>query len=89
MGSGEDIEKTLIEKDYTEVLHKRLDKFKKLLNEKECFILDNRIMAEDPLTLREIGERFNTSRESVRQIQAKISRDLASNLKSREIGPSM
>ena len=88
IGSGEDIEETLIEKDYTEVLHKRLDDFKKQLNEKECFILDNRIMAEDPLTLREIGERFNTSRESVRQIQAKISRNLARNLRSSELRPS-
>ena len=77
IGSGEDIEETLIEKDYTEMLHKKLGDFKKQLNEKECFILDNRIMAENPLTLREIGERFNTSRESVRQIQVKISRNLA------------
>jgi RNA polymerase sigma-32 factor len=89
IGSGEDIEETLIEKDYTEMLHKKLGDFKKLLNEKERFILDNRIMAENPLTLREIGERFNTSRESVRQIQAKISRNLASNLRSGDIRPSM
>jgi RNA polymerase sigma-32 factor len=89
IGSGEETEEALIEKDYTEVLHKKLDEFKKLLNEKECFILDNRIMAEDPLTLREIGERFNTSRESIRQIQVKISRNLASNLRSSELRPSM
>jgi len=89
IGSGEDIEETLIEKDYTETLHKRLEDFKKQLNEKECFIFDNRIVAEDPLTLREIGERFNTSRESIRQIQAKISRNLASNLRSSEIRPSV
>jgi RNA polymerase sigma-32 factor len=55
IGSGEDIEEALIEKDYTEMLHKKLGDFKKQLNEKECFILDNRIMAENPLTLREIG----------------------------------
>jgi RNA polymerase sigma-32 factor len=89
MGSGEDTEETLIEKDYTDALHKRLDEFKKLLNEKECFILDNRIMAEDPLTLREIGERFNTSRESVRQIQAKISSNLARHLRSSDLRPPM
>ena len=89
IGSGEDIEEILIEKNYKEVLHKRLDDFRKQLNEKECFILENRIMAENPLTLREIGERFNTSRESVRQIQAKISRNLAKNLRSNEIRPSM
>ena len=80
IGSGEDIEEILIEKDYMEVLQKRLGHFKEQLNVKECFIFDNRIMAEDPLTLREIGERFSVSRESVRQIQAKISRNLAKNL---------
>ncbi len=89
IGSGEDIEETLIAKNYMEILHKKLGDFKELLNEKERFILDNRIMAENPLTLREIGERFNTSRESVRQIQAKISRNLASNLRSSDIRPSL
>ena len=89
IGSDEDTEERLIEKDNTEMLHKRLGDFKKQLNDKECFIFDNRIMAEEPLTLREIGERFNTSRESVRQIQAKISKNLARNLRSSEIRPSM
>jgi RNA polymerase sigma-32 factor len=89
IGSGEDIEETLIERDYTEVLHKRLDDFKKLLSEKECFILDNRIMAEDPVTLREIGERFGTSRESVRQMQAKVAKNLTKHLKLSELRPSM
>ncbi len=89
IGSGEDIEETVIEKDYTEMLHKKLADFKKQLNEKECFILDNRIMAENPLTLREIGERFNTSRESIRQIQAKISRNMTKHLRSSELRPSM
>jgi len=87
--STEDIEGTLIEKDTAEMLHKRLGDFKKRLNEKECFILDNRIMAEDPLTLEEIGQRFKTSRERVRQIEAKISKNLARNLRSSKIRPSM
>jgi DNA-directed RNA polymerase sigma subunit (sigma70/sigma32) len=39
-------------------------------------------MAEDPITLREIGERFNTSRESVRQLQTKITKNLTRNLRS-------
>jgi RNA polymerase sigma-32 factor len=89
IGSGEDIEEALIEKDYTEMLHKKLADFKKQLNEKECFILENRIMAENPVTLREIGERFNTSRESIRQIQVRISSNLARHLRSSEIRPSM
>ena len=89
IGSGEDIEETLIEKDHMEKLRKRLCDFKKQLSDKECFIFDNRIMAENPLTLREIGERFSTSRESVRQIQAKISKNLARNLRSSDVRPSL
>jgi DNA-directed RNA polymerase sigma subunit (sigma70/sigma32) len=41
------------------------------------------------LTLREIGERFSISRESVRQMQVKISKNLAKNLRSSEIRPSV
>jgi RNA polymerase sigma-32 factor len=78
--SDEDIEETLIRKDHEEMLRKKLADFKKLLSEKERFILDNRIMAEFPLTLREIGKRFKTSRESVRQIQVKVSKNLMKNL---------
>jgi DNA-directed RNA polymerase sigma subunit (sigma70/sigma32) len=46
-------------------------------------------MAEDRLTLREIGERFSTSRESVRQLQARISKNLAKSLRSSDLRPSL
>jgi RNA polymerase sigma-32 factor len=89
MGSGEDIEERVIEKDHTEMFYRKLDVFRTRLNERESFILDNRIMAEDPLTLREIGERFHMSREGVRRIQARISRNLVRNFGSNEIQLSM
>ena len=82
ISTDEDIEETVAEKEKREILRTRLTEFKKLLNEKECFILEHRIMAEDPITLREIGERFNTSRESIRQLQSKIARNLTRNLRS-------
>jgi RNA polymerase sigma-32 factor len=40
-----------------------------LLNEKERFIIVNRQMADDTLSLQSIGERFGISRERVRQIE--------------------
>ena len=89
IGSGEDIEETLIEKDYMEMLHKKINEFKKQLNEKKRFILEHRIIAENPVTLREIGERFNTSREGVRQMEMKVSKDLIRYLRgSSELRPS-
>jgi RNA polymerase sigma-32 factor len=82
ISTDEDIEETVAEKERREILQKRLADFKDLLNDKERYILEHRIMAEDPITLREIGERFNTSRESVRQLQTKITKNLTKNLRS-------
>jgi RNA polymerase sigma-32 factor len=82
LSSDEDIEETVAEKEKREILSKRLIEFKKLLSEKERFIFEHRIMAEEPITLREIGERFNTSRESIRQLQARISKNLTKSLRS-------
>ncbi len=42
------------------------------LNEKEIAILDDRLLSEDPITLREIGENFGVTRERVRQIEARL-----------------
>lgn len=39
------------------------------LNEKERYVVENRLMSEPPLTLQEIGSRFEISRERVRQIE--------------------
>lgn len=41
----------------------------RLLNEREQYLVENRVMADEPLTLREIGDKFHISRERVRQIE--------------------
>jgi RNA polymerase sigma-32 factor len=82
ISTDEDIEETVAEKERRDMVQRKLAEFKTLLNEKERYILEHRIMAEDPITLREIGERFNTSRESVRQLQTKITKNLTRNLRS-------
>ena len=55
------------------------------LNEKELYILQNRLLTDDPVTLREIGERYNVTRERVRQLEArlleKIRRHIAGDVK--------
>lgn len=40
-----------------------------VLNEKERFVIDQRVSAEHPLTLQEIADHFSISRERVRQIE--------------------
>lgn len=53
------------------VIFKKLKKFRKQLSDRAVDILDNRIMADDPATLQELGDKYRISRERVRQIQMK------------------
>ena len=50
----------------------KLEEYKNTLSEKHRDIFDNRIMAEHPLTLQELGDKYKISRERVRQIQERI-----------------
>lgn len=42
------------------------------LNDKEQYILRHRLLTDEPVTLREIGERYNITRERVRQLEARL-----------------
>jgi len=70
--SSENVEEIVAEKEKQLILAEKINLFKTTLNEKELYIFENRIMAEEPLTLQDIGEKFNISRERVRQIENKV-----------------
>ncbi len=48
----------------------------KRLNEKEVYVIKNRIMADEPLTLQQIGDYLKLSRERVRQIESEALKKL-------------
>jgi len=56
-----DEEKSLVQRDIAGALAH--------LSERESYIILNRVMADDPKTLQEIGEKYNISRERARQIE--------------------
>jgi RNA polymerase sigma-32 factor len=62
----------LSEHQLREVLKARLGEFATTLADKERFILEKRLVAEDPLTLQEIGDRYGVTRERARQLEAKV-----------------
>ena len=51
-----------------------------LTNEREIKIWNERLMAEDPLTLQDIGTSYGVTRERARQIEAKIKKKLKAYL---------
>lgn len=52
------------------------------LNEREQFIIKNRMLTDSPMTLDDIGTKFNISRERVRQIEKRAFEKLAAEVKS-------
>jgi len=65
-------------------LKTRIDAALSTLNEKERYIVEKRLMADEPLTLREIGEKFKISRERARQIEANVMKKV-----KKLLGPAM
>jgi RNA polymerase sigma-32 factor len=72
LATDEDVEDIVSEKETQNALAEKIREFKTTLSEKEICILDDRLMADEPRTLKEIGARFCLSRERVRQLQQGI-----------------
>ena len=66
----------LSEKEGRELLLSKLEEYRERLSGKERDIFDNRIMSENPMTLQELGDKYNISRERVRQIQERIVKNI-------------
>ncbi len=62
-------EELLAEHQEAVVLQREVGKALERLNDKERFIIEKRVAAEEPLTLQEIADHFAISRERVRQIE--------------------
>lgn len=70
MGPG--VEQSLANDQLIGLLMDNLRSIEPELNEKELAILHDRLLSDDPVTLREIGERYGVTRERVRQIEMRL-----------------
>jgi RNA polymerase sigma-32 factor len=75
-----DQEDVLIRSQDSQIRRNEISKALDKLSEREKYIITHRIMSDKPLTLREIGDTFQLSRERVRQIEkealTKLRRDM-------------
>jgi RNA polymerase sigma-32 factor len=66
---GDDQELSLIKDEEKSLAQRDIAGALTNLSERESYIILNRIMADDPKTLQEIGTKYNISRERARQIE--------------------
>ena len=68
----ESTEDRVAKKEMENLLHNKIAEFRKKLNKRELEIFEQRIFSDTPVTLQEIGDRYNISRERVRQVEKAI-----------------
>jgi RNA polymerase sigma-32 factor len=68
-----------------QLLREKLALFRATLSGKDIPIFDKRLVADEPLTLQELGDEFGVSRERVRQLEARLTGRLREYLQ-RELG---
>lgn len=71
-----DAEARLGDAQVRELVAAKMHEFGRTLEDKERTIFEERMVAEEPLTLQEIGEKYGVSRERVRQIEERIKKRL-------------
>jgi RNA polymerase sigma-32 factor len=77
-------EEALAQQEAKKIREREIQNAMKRLNEKEVYVIKNRIMSDSPLTLQEIGGHLKLSRERVRQIESEALKKL-----KKEISPTI
>ncbi len=81
--AGDTAEQNVGDDQLREVFREHLQAFTEDLDERDRQIVEERVLAENPLTLQQMGDRFGVSRERVRQLEARIVERLRGYLKEK------
>ena len=80
--SSADQEKEVARAETDHIVRGTVTEAMETLNEKERFIIKNRLMTDEPQTLQEIGSHFSISRERARQIEGNVLRKMKKALET-------
>ena len=80
----EAIDEKLAREQLLEILRSQSEVLERELNERDLFIFKNRILADEPVTLQDVGDKFGITRERARQLEAKVIRKIREKLE--EVG---
>jgi len=78
--SEENIEDMVEEREKKKIAARKIADFRTMLNERELYIFEHRVMNDEPMTLQEIGDHFNISRERARQIEKGLTDKVSKHL---------
>lgn len=70
--SAEGVDDQLAAQEEVALLREKLEEMRDQLSDREKIILEERLLADEPLTLQEIGEKYGITREAVRQMEARL-----------------
>ena len=70
--AAESVDEAVAQSELREILKSKLAEFAGGLKEKERYVLQQRLVAEEPVTLQAIGDHFGITREAVRLIERKL-----------------
>lgn len=81
---GPGVEEDIAGSEMSRLVRNSIHELLPSLSEKEVYILEHRLLTDEPATLREIGERYHVTRERIRQLEARLLEKLKEHL-GREI----
>ncbi len=73
---GTTAEEEVATAEYRRLIGEKMAEFAKTLKGKEQVIFSKRLLAEEPMTLQEIGDQYGISRERVRQLESRLKKKL-------------
>jgi RNA polymerase sigma-32 factor len=76
-------EEAIAQEEEKKIREREVQHAMKRLNEKEFYVIKNRIMSDEPLTLQQIGDHLKLSRERVRQIESEALKKLKKEFSTR------
>lgn len=59
-------------KEELNLLRNKLEEIRPELNNRELYVLEKRILSDEPVTLQQIGSRYGITREAARQMEARL-----------------
>jgi len=63
-----------------QILHEKIAEVMESSNDKERYIIEHRLMTDEPMSLQEIGTQFGVSRERIRQLESRVMGKLKTSL---------